>query len=390
MKKLLLLLFILLLPCFALAEDLRIYQTTGEYDRVKLRESPGGRVIGQYYNDVLVTPIKREGDWTYISIGGREGWMMSEFLLPADEEWQASEGWAGQGVIAAPFRAAPDTLPDLYAEPVDTSAVLLRLDTDMIEVLGTVDDDWLHLRVTRMDGQVVYGYASAWQITWTENLATADVDTGDAVQRLNLREAPSTSARKRAELYNGTEVYFLFDDHVNDDGWSKVRVGGLTGYVSIEYLNYSSAGVLAFEPPLCLLENGHAAQVLAVRDGEVYVHPLGNIHAKDYFWISINSASCYTPRSASTSAVTNREVTVIERDIILPKGHPVEIHGSFNFEADSHAWGYIRPGDTQLYVDFAIPGSPYGTSGYLPVDSVNFDPLLLAPTGSDLSAPSAN
>ena len=126
--------------------------------------------------------------------------MMSEFLLPADEEWQASEGWAGQGVIAAPFRAAPDTLPDLYAEPVDTSAVLLRLDTDMIEVLGTVDDDWLHLRVTRMDGQVVYGYASAWQITWTENLATADVDTGDAVQRLNLREAPSTSARKRAEL----------------------------------------------------------------------------------------------------------------------------------------------------------------------------------------------
>lgn len=379
MKKLLLIL-LLLLPCCALAEDLRICQTTGDFDRVKLRESPGGRVIGQYYNDVLVTPIKAEGEWTYISIGGREGWMMSEFLLPADEEWQETEGWAGQGVVAAPFRVAPDTLPDLYAEPDDDSTVLLRLDTDMIEVLGTVDDDWLHLRVTRMDGQVVYGYASAWQITWTENLASAAVDTGDAAQRLNLREAPSTSARKRAELYNGTEVYFLFDDHVNDDGWSKVRVGGLTGYISSEYLNYSSAGVLAFEPPLCLLEDGHAAQVLAVRDGEVYVHPLGDIHAKDYFWISRNSASCYTPRSASTSAVTNRTVTVIESDIVLPKGHPVAIYGSFNLEADSHAWGYIRPGDTQLYVDFQIPGSRYYTSGYLPVDSVGFDPLLLAPS----------
>lgn len=379
MKKLLLVL--LLLPCCALAEELRVYQTTGEFERVKLREPPGGQVIGQYYNDVLVTSIKQEGKWTYISIGGREGWMMSEFLLPADEQWLADNSWRCQGTVAAPFRATPDPLPDLYAEPRAGSAVLLRLDTDIIEVLGTVDDDWLHLRVTRMDGQVVYGYASAWQLTWTDNLASADVDTGDAAQRLNLRDAPSTSARKLAELYNGTEVYFLFDNHTNGDGWVKVRVGGLTGYVSSEYLNYSSAGVLAFEPPLCLLENGHAAQVLAVRNDEVYVHPLGDIYAKDYFWISRNSASCYTPRSASTRAVTNRKVAVIESDIVLPAGHPVDIYGSFNFEEDSHVWGYIRPGDTQLCVDFQIPSSRYNTNGYLPVDSVDFDPLLAAPTG---------
>lgn len=391
MKKLLLLLFILLLPCFALAEDLRIYQTTGEYDRVKLRESPGGRVIGQYYNDVLVTPIKREGDWTYISIGGREGWMMSEFLLPADEEWQASEGWAGQGVIAAPFRAAPDTLPDLYAEPVDTSAVLLRLDTDMIEVLGTVNDDWLHLRVRTTDGQPLYGYASAWAITWTENLAHAEVDTHDAAQRLNLRESPSTSAKVIAELYSGTTVYFLFDDHTNGDGWAKVRVGDLMGYVSTEYLNYSSAGVLPFEPPLCLLEDGRTAQVLAVREGEVYVKPMVQRGVLAHFWISRNSASRYTPRSASTKAVTNRDVTVNIGDvIILPAGHPVDIYGSYDPETNTHAWGYVHPDHPLLNVDFTIPNENSMSGGYLPVDSVDFDPLLLAPTGSDLSAPSAN
>lgn len=376
MKKLLLLLCILLLPCCVLAEELRIYQTTGEFDRVKLRESPGGRVIGQYYNNVLVTPIRQEGKWTYISIGGREGWMMSEFLLPADEEWQAEEGWRGQGEIGIPY-FEEEGLP-LFAEPDADCAVLTWLDSALIEVLGTVDDDWLHLRVQK-DEQVYYGYASAWAITWTENLAHAEVDTHDAAQRLNLRESPSTSAKVIAELYSGTTVYFLFDDHTNGDGWAKVRVGDLMGYVSTEYLNYSSAGVLPFEPPLCLLEDGRTAQVLAVRDGELYVTPVAQGSDREYFWISINSASCYTPRSASTSAVTNRDVTVIERDIILPAGHPVAIYGSFNSETDGHAWGYIRPGDTQLYVDFAIPGSPYGTSGYLPVDSVDFDSLLLAP-----------
>ncbi len=388
MKKLLLLLFILLLPCFALAEDLRIYQTTGEFDRVKLRESPGGRVIGQYYNNVLVTPIRQEGKWTYISIGGREGWMMSEFLLPADEEWQAEEGWRGQGEIGIPY-FEEEGLP-LFAEPDADCAVLTWLDSALIEVLGTVDDDWLHLRVQK-DEQVYYGYASAWAITWTENLAHAEVDTHDAAQRLNLRESPSISAKVIAELYSGTTVYFLFDDHTNGDGWAKVRVGDLMGYVSTEYLNYSSAGVLPFEPPLCLLEDGRTAQVLAVREGEVYVKPMVQRGVLAHFWISRNSASRYTPRSASTKAVTNRDVTVNIGDvIILPAGHPVDIYGSYDPETNTHAWGYVHPDHPLLNVDFTIPNENSMSGGYLPVDSVDFDPLLLAPTGSDLSAPSAN
>ena len=377
MKKLLLLLCILLLPCCVLAEELRIHQTTGEFDRVKLRESPGGRVIGQYYNNVLVTPIRQEDKWTYISIGGREGWMMNEFLLPANEEWQASEGWRSQGEIGIPY-STEEGLP-LFAAPDADSAVLTRLDSALIEVLGTVDDDWLHLRVQK-DEQVYYGYASAWAITWTENLAHAEVDTHDAAQRLNLRESPSTSAKIIAELYSGTTVHFLFDNHTNGDGWAKVRVGDLMGYVSTEYLNYSSAGVLPFEPPMCLLEDGRAAQVLAVREGAVYVKPIVQDDGPAYCWISRNSASRYTPRSASTKGMTNREVTVNIGDvIILPAGHPVSLYGSYDPEQGQYAPGYIRPGDTQLYADFVLPNDHGISGGYLPVDSVDYDPLLLAP-----------
>ena len=100
MKRLsMLIILLLLLPCCALGETLRVHQDTGAEDRVKLRESPGGRVIGQYYNDVLAVPMQQKNGWTQISIGGRTGWMMSKFLLTADAEWLAEYEWRRQGML---------------------------------------------------------------------------------------------------------------------------------------------------------------------------------------------------------------------------------------------------------------------------------------------------
>lgn len=377
MKRLLILLF-LLLPCCAFGETLRVYQDTGWEDRVKLRESPGGRVIGQYYNDVLVTPLETDGAWTRISIGGREGWMMSEFLLPADEEWLEANGWRSQGMIGAVWEGEGGELP-IFSEPDNRSDALLFLPSGDVDVLGTVNDDWLHVRCITADG-VVDGYASAWHITYTDNMSGADVDTGDAAERLNLRDEPSLSGRKLAELYSGTRVLFLFDDHVNDDGWRKVRAGELTGYVKSEYLNYASAGVLDYEPPLGLLEDGRVVQVLAVDGGEALVQFMDSINTK---LVSRNSVSGYTPRSAETIAYTTCEVsltnTLGEPMYTLPKGHAVHIYGSRDPATGYCAYGCIHPDDSLLYVDIQIPGSTTWTSGHLPVSCVDYDPLLLAP-----------
>lgn len=379
MKRLLVLLMVLMLPCCALGEILRVYQDSGPEDRVKLRESPGGRVIGQYYNDVLATPLEVQRGWTRISVGGREGWMMSEFLLPADEAWLEENDWRGQGMPGAVWEGEGGLLP-VFAEPDNRSEALVQLPSGYLEVLATVNEDWLHVRHTAGNGEVTCGYASAWHITYTDNMSGADVDTGDANERLNLRDAPSTSARKAAELYSGTRVLFLFDDHVNGDGWSKVRVGELTGYVKSEYLNYSSAGVLDFEPPLGLLTDGRPVQVLAVSGNEVLVQPLGSRSTK---LISRRSISRYTPKSASTAAVTTGAVWLTDNDgeplYALPAGHPVHIYGSRSSVTSQSAYGCIHPEDTHLYVDIQIPGTSVWTSGYVPVSCVRFDPLLLSP-----------
>lgn len=379
MKRLLVLLMVLMLPCCALGEMLRVYQDSGPEDRVKLRESPGGRVIGQYYNDVLATPLESQRGWTRISVSGREGWMMSEFLLPADEAWLEENDWRGQGMPGAVWEGEGGLLP-VFSAPDNRSEVLLQLPSGYLEVLATVNEDWLHVRYTARDGEVTCGYASAWHITYTDNMSGADVDTGDADERLNLRDAPSTSARKAAELYSGTRVLFLFDDHVNGDGWSKVRVGELTGYVKSEYLNNASAGVLDFEPPLGLLPDGQPVQVLAVNGDEVLVQPLGSRSTK---LISRRSISRYTPKSASTGAVTTGEVWLTDSTgkplYALPAGHSVHIYGSRSSVTGQSAYGCIHTEDTHLYVDIQIPGTSVWTSGYVPVSCVRFDPLLLSP-----------
>lgn len=381
MKRLLLCLLVMLLPCCVLGEELRVFPAGNDFDRVKLRQSPGGRVIGQYYADVHVAPLEQRGDWTRISIGGYEGWMMTEFLPAITDEWLAENDWRGQGMIGALYCDAETRAPlPLFSAPdADADALCLMAQQDSIRVLGTIDDDWLHILHRNSEGTETYGFASAWDVTWTDNFSGADVDTGDPAQRLNLRTSPSTSGERNLELYSGVRVAYLFDNHVNGDGWSKVRVGFLTGYVKDDYLNDASAGVLAYEPPLCLMPDGCSAQVLGVQGDQLYVKLLDG----DAFrLISRSDVSRYTPRSARTTACVNCAVTIGDgiSEYHLPEGHNVCIYGSFEPSTDRYVWGYILPQDPLLYVDFQIPDDTTWTSGYIPVDCVDFDPQLLAPS----------
>ena len=48
---------------------------------MKLRETPKGNVIGQYYTGTRYTADEEKDGWIHVTIGGRTGWMMSSYLL---------------------------------------------------------------------------------------------------------------------------------------------------------------------------------------------------------------------------------------------------------------------------------------------------------------------
>ena len=62
-----------------------IYIDGQNYDaRVKLRETPRGKIIGQYYGGTHYTADEEKNGWVHVTIGGRSGWIMKSYLQEGD------------------------------------------------------------------------------------------------------------------------------------------------------------------------------------------------------------------------------------------------------------------------------------------------------------------
>lgn len=218
----------------------------GPMDRVKLRDKPSlkGEVIGQYFEEVYADVLHEEGDWMYVRIGTREGYMMRKFLTGVTEVQYGAEGIPG----LARFPDEDGTLA-LYENPDKDGKVLARLGPETVQVLGTIGKNWLHVRYTNEAETVLSGYLASSAVTHVENMAMLIVDTGKADKKASLRTAPEKSAKTVGQYYSGTTVYRLFDDSPNDDPYERVRVGDAYGFMLLSSLDESSGGAPRFTPP---------------------------------------------------------------------------------------------------------------------------------------------
>ena len=225
MRRVMILLLCLLLPWVALGEDnAQIVSFSTFTERVKLREQPNdtARVLGQYYGGQPVEILEDGKSWKMVSIGGRTGYMMQKYLTDLTGEAAAPEG-----VIRYP--EADGTLP-LYDQAGGTGRVIARMQGGVLQVLGTVSQEWLHVRYTSPEGSVTCGFASALGITWPEEVSRLQVDTGGTNEKLHLRAEPSKSAESLGLYYSGAVVYALIEDSPTR-GWTHVRVGENVGYM---------------------------------------------------------------------------------------------------------------------------------------------------------------
>ena len=124
-------------------------------DRLRLRDAPGGKELGRYYNGTPVQVLGEEGEWSHVRIGHVEGYMMTAYLAPGDQGvalhsllLYVREEWTGM------------SLP-LYTQPNESSAVVAQVKNSVFtpwagELLcGTAGDGWLHVLLLR-DG--ISGY----------------------------------------------------------------------------------------------------------------------------------------------------------------------------------------------------------------------------------------
>lgn len=234
-KALLLLCLLLFLPWTAWGEEnAQITSFPTFTERVKLREQPSdsARVLGQYYGGQPLEILEDGKSWYMVSIGGRTGYMMQKYVTDLTEGAAAPEG-----VIRYPD--ADGTLP-LYDQAGGTGMVIAHMQGGVVQLLGTVSQEWLHVRYLSPQGQEICGFASALCITWPEETSRLQVNTGSTNEKLHLRAEPSKSSESLGLYYPGAVVYALIEDSPTR-GWTHVRIGEDVGYMLTAQLSAPDA-----------------------------------------------------------------------------------------------------------------------------------------------------
>ena len=420
MKRLILcLLALALLLCAgsALGETCWITGTQSPEHRVKLRSKPSGTVIGQYYADTEAEVLGTSGKWSHVLIGGREGWMMSEFLTSEDD----GRHFTTLGCIRWPDADGCIPLRD------EKGAEILRVPAGNVDVLGTVGSDTLHIAVK--DGEDrVYGFVDSDQVSWTDNFARAVVTAPDPGTAINVRREPSRNSRKSPEdarLYPGTEVYLLFDSHTAGDGWHRVRADSVSGYMMDKYLDFSTGGVPAFRPaPATLRRESVGVGGSDPGVGHIYAgDPLFVLgvtgkaswplyYCRGWTWLSEEEYGpfiCYVEANEveySGGSASTRGSLRCESPILYPTGkggalEPIVLEATeFSRAIDgtlpagtrlrvirgvdaqlkpvSPEEGYLTA-DTAYIVANVELDAGWSTEAYIPIENVRYDPLLMLP-----------
>ncbi len=114
-------------------------------DRLRLRDAPGGKELGRYYNGTPVLVLGEEGEWSHVRIGHVEGYMMTAYLAPGDQ------GVEVRGVqLAVREELVGQDIP-LYTQPDESSAVVAQVkNPDYMPqsgelFCGTAGDGWIHV-----------------------------------------------------------------------------------------------------------------------------------------------------------------------------------------------------------------------------------------------------
>ena len=217
--------------------------------------------------------VSQDGDFVHIRIGDLEGWAeRGNVLLGAERAGEFISGGEiaqvyaagsapGQPLLAKPNAAAEQKGFLAYGESVHVLAIL-------------PDDLWFYVRA--QDGQM--GYMSYHTVAQTDNMHDAYIYSEDPARRLNLRAFPETDAQVLGKYYSGVRVVHLFSLR-QPDGWSRVIIEGVTGWVRGEYLTYwNDYNGREWLPPIGTVQgvNSKGLNVRTGPDGDVLTaYPVG-------------------------------------------------------------------------------------------------------------------
>ena len=410
---------LLLCSACAGAETLKIDGT----ERADLRSSPNGSVIARFFGGVPADRLETKGKWSRVRIGqdpvSVTGWIRNEFLAPVES---GEILYCGQDCIPARGHGTVALLESRKKG----SQVLDTWDGTNGETIYTVagissGNEWLMVARTGESG------AAEWFFAAGDALATFDgvyVKSREADSVVSLRAEPNTKAKILESCFGGVPADILFDFE-GKEGWTRICVGGVAGYMMNDFLEEMEFDVPAWRPPLAALGKQTArvyagaagndpligGEVLTEYDvfcvlgrGKTRHHiciDTGKPDACLYGWIDDKDLKTTNLTGGSTAGLLVRDTEVLNWDgevcRTLRAGQEVRFrwfYGVFPSEGTAAVLDYCDLNTSRwVWVDASVEADPdaewdpdapafieeWGI-GFIPVDAVQIDPNLVLPS----------
>ena len=199
--------------------------------RVHFRTGAGTNYssIGILDKGVKVSYISESGNWTKVEYDSKTGYICSDYL----------EKGESNATPTSTMYTTPDVGLNLRKGPGTSYSVIRTLSKGTAVTVHSSSNGWSKISVNGVEGYVSTSFLSSTNPSTnssTSNGTTATPTTTMYVTPdagLNLRKGAGTSYSVIRTLSKGTAVTV----HSSSNGWSKISVNGVEGYVSTSFLS---------------------------------------------------------------------------------------------------------------------------------------------------------
>ena len=197
--------------------------------RVHFRTGAGTNYssMGVLDTGVKVSYISESGNWTKVQYNSKTGYICSDYLKKESSTSTTTNTMYVTASAGLNLRKGPST----------SYAVIKTLSKGTEVTVVSSSNGWSKVNVGGVSGYVSSDYLSSTKPSTgssSSNESTSNsTSTMYTTDRLNLRKGAGTSYSVITTLDKGIAVTV----HSSSNGWSKVSVNGMTGYVSSSYLS---------------------------------------------------------------------------------------------------------------------------------------------------------
>ena len=197
--------------------------------RVHFRTGAGTNYssMGVLDTGVKVTYISESGNWTKVQYNSKTGYICSDYLKKESSTSTTTNTMYVTASAGLNLRKGPST----------SYAVIKTLSKGTEVTVVSSSNGWSKVNVGGVSGYVSSDYLSSTKPSTgssSSNESTSNsTSTMYTTDRLNLRKGAGTSYSVITTLDKGIAVTV----HSSSNGWSKVSVNGMSGYVSSSYLS---------------------------------------------------------------------------------------------------------------------------------------------------------